>query len=127
MIGILPRRVISAMADITLFWNSTTVNFLFGFATSSRWCVTLPISFLVILLVPISSPLYICLESAEIISPFIFLAIFTAKLLLPVAVCPKITITVGFFIPFPPEADQPWVEIILISAPIEFSRSAIPS
>src|SRR3989344_8895947 len=51
-----------------------------------------PISFLVILPEPISSPLYTCLESAEIISPLNFLATFTANALFPLAVGPRITI-----------------------------------
>ena len=57
------------------------------------------------------------LESAEIISPLFFLAILTANALFPVAVWPSITITFGFCIYFK----------ILISAPIEFNRSAISS
>lgn len=49
------------------------------------------ISAIVIFPVPISKPLYTCLESAEIISPLNFFAIFTARSLLPVAVGPRIT------------------------------------
>src|SRR3989344_4395555 len=44
-----------------------------------------------------SSPLYTCRESAEIISPPNLLAIRVAKSLLPVAVCPRIMIIFIFF------------------------------
>ena len=47
-----------------------------------------------------SKPLYICLESADIISPLKFDAICTAKFVFPVAVGPKITISSLFLFKF---------------------------
>ena len=60
---------------------------------SIKWCGTLESSSFVGLAVPMSIPLYICIESEEIISPLYFFASSIAKAVLPTAVGPTIAKT----------------------------------
>ena len=66
-----------------------------GSATSMRWCGTPCISSCVGFAVPMSMPLYICMESADTTSPPSSRASMTPSLVFPVAVGPVMTAIFG--------------------------------
>src|SRR3989344_2690678 len=91
MIGVLPLFKIWSTARVAAFTKSSALNDFFGLAISRQWCLIPRISRFVIFAVPMSSQRYTWRESAEIISPFIFMARRTAYSDLPDVVGPTIT------------------------------------
>lgn len=96
MIGNLPFFSIFSMAFCACFAHCAALIARLGLAMSIQWCGMPCIWLFVIFSVPISRPLYICRESAEITSPLYFFARVTASVVLPEPVGPTI-IKIGVF------------------------------
>ena len=93
--GSFPRERMSRQAAAAASTNFAADQLSEGSATSMRWCGTPCISSGVGLAVPMSMRRYICIESAETISPPSSFASRTPSLVLPVAVGPVITTILG--------------------------------